>query len=244
MVQHTDTDRLKSLFTNSEIESVEQLKSKDRRHPLERLLFPTDRDSAVLRNTEFSLSSIQSTAGPWLEKVKRRLLSENDYNSVSGALAEIRAYGYLSLVGAAVQPILETRSSSTCDFSIEAGGDRVDVEVYAKQADALEAKAQEQFQNQIPQVGPHEYLAIRMRPSTPLGEPKENENVTLRAIYKLLRMKSEEEKDNKQLSESHTTILGLDFQDETWDLIISDLGAVPLLSWHKQFYTGPIWYAF
>jgi hypothetical protein len=104
------TDKLKHLFNfdDLEIKKIENTTIKDRWHPVKRLLHPRAkfvRDDLVIYNTEIALRHILEHHENWLMSLKRRLLDVDDYSTSSGALGEIRAFGYLLWTGVSVNPV-------------------------------------------------------------------------------------------------------------------------------------------
>lgn len=252
-----DNESLRLIFTDSDIESVKNTRRKDKNHPLKRILFPDNQtDIQVSGNTERAFKRIVEENKEWLLSLKKRLLDFGDYSEASSALAEIRAYHYLLEAGILVRP-LPRKSSATPDFSIEENNEKVSLEVHAKQLNGIESKDLENFYNEKPQFQEGENICIEEYVIAPFGKPKEKknilesfeelnkeqkqqENTTEIAIKKIASIKDEE----NQFSPTETSILWLDFQDEVWNLCMNVNQLLPVISWHGDFYSGAVWYAF
>lgn len=239
MSEHEGIVRLRSFFNSEQIETIGNLRWKDRRHPLQRLLFPQERDEQVVYNTGVALSAIFEQDARWLLAKKNHLLSIESYDDASSVLGEMRAYGSLLRCGLAVKPGTAGPISAP-DFLVE---DEVSVEVYAKQPEPNEALALERHNNIRYQSEPGEGVSVRMHFYTPFGVPKPGESVTRNAIQKLAQIKQKAE-GKQQFRNTRPSILWLDFQDEAWNLIINVHDALPLTSYQGGFYSRPLWYAF
>jgi hypothetical protein len=237
--EHEGIARLRSILSSEQLETVKTLRGKDRRHPLQRLLFPQERDEQVVYNTGLSLKAVFECDEPWLLAKKRHLLSIDRYDDSSSVLGEVRAYGSLLRCGISVKPGA-TGSGSSPDFFVD---NEVFLEVHAKQPEPSEAQALEQHNNARPQPAPGERGSVRMHFYTPFGVPKLGESVNRNAIQKLAQIKQKAE-EAQQFSDTLPSILWLDFQDEAWNLIISAHAAISLISHQGGFYSGPLWYAF
>lgn len=229
---------LRALLGTEQLATVQNLKWKDRRHPLQRLLFPQDRDEQFVYNTGGALSAISDRDERWLLAKKRQLLSVDSYNNASSVLGEARAYGSLLRCGLAVKPGSEGKGSEP-DFLVEG---EVFVEVHAKQPEPDEALALEHHHAARFRTTPGEGVSVRMHFYTPFGAPKPGESVTRNAIQKLAQIKQKEEA-KQQFSDTAPSILWLDFQDDAWSMIISAYDSIPVVSWHGGFYSRPLWYA-
>lgn len=239
MNAHEGLAMLRTLLSPEQLTTIQKLKWKDRRHPLQRLLFPQDRDEQFVYNTGVALSAIFDRDERWILAKKRQLLSVDSYNKASSVLGEVRAYGSLLRCGLAVKPGSEGIVSEP-DFLVEG---EVSVEVHAKQPEPDEALALERHHAAGFWSTPGEGVSVRMHIYTPFGAPKPGESVTRNAIQKLAQIKQKEEA-KQQFSDTTPSVLWLDFQDEAWSLIISASDAVPVVSWHGGFYSRPLWYAF
>lgn len=231
-------DLIKSLFTTTEIDKINKVPRKDRSHPLRRLLLPDDRDGAVIYNTEKSIHFILRNDKNWVSSLKGRLLETEDFSTSSGALGEIRAYGYLLEANITVKTP-KTKSSKP-EFLIKENGETIRVEVTSKQSDKTEAISLENFLKESPRFKEGQKVAIREHVDIPFGKPtKEGETVTENEIHKIAQIKQ----DEKQFDQEQTSILWLDFQDECWQLY-SPEHAIPISTHNGEFYSGGIWYAF
>ena len=228
-----------SYFTDREKQLVKDVVLEDRRHPLARLIFPTKRDCQAVANTEQPLRDVHERDPDWLKKVKPRLLNTQDYSEAASALAELRAYGYMIEAGIPAVPVKENSEKSP-DFGIEFDGNRLPVEVYSKQMNKEEREALARFHNEPIQAKPGQNIICREHETTPFGKPKCGENVTENVISKIAGIKEED----KQLSRELPSILWLDFQDETLDLVLEADAAFPLMSDREGLYAGGVWYAF
>jgi len=240
------TDQLKHLFkfNDLEIQKIENTTIKDRSHPVKRLLHPSDifgRDERVLFNTKIALRHIVAHHRSWLMSLKPRLLNIDDYSTSSGALGEIRAFGYLLQTGVSVNPVGKAGS----DFWLSEGEEKAFVEVHSRQSNPDEAEAQENFHNEILRnIDPHgkanQGSYVLEHGTVPLGRPKIGETKTENAISKLASIKPKEH----QMSPDETSILWLDFQDETWDCLDTRDRVLPLRTPNNAFQSGEFWYAF
>ncbi|MEG3955152.1 hypothetical protein [Microcoleus sp. herbarium2] len=242
------TDKLKHLFNfdDLEIKKIENTTIKDRWHPVKRLLHPRAkfvRDDLVIYNTEIALRHILEHHENWLMSLKRRLLDVDDYSTSSGALGEIRAFGYLLWAGVSVNPVGKAGS----DFLLSEGEEKAFVEVHSRQSNSDEAKALENFYNKLRKKDSHgkanqgSYFWDQHR-TVPLGRPKIGETITENAINKLASIKGKEH----QMSPDETSILWLDFQDEIWDGLDTRDRVLPLRTStpNNAFQSGELWYAF
>lgn len=236
-------DELKLILNDSEIEYITNTTLKDRCHPVKRLLYPRDRverDFQVVVNTERALRHLIQHHRQWLMNLKPRLLNIDDYSTSSGALGEIRAFGYLLEAGILVNPI----SGNGADFWVEYDQEKVLVEVHSKQFHHKESESLENFYNYLrgenTKIYQNEGWVVGEHISVPCGKPKKHENVTENAISKLSAIKQREH----QMSRDHTSILWLDFQDEIWDLLDTVDRVLPVRTWNSAFYSGELWYAF
>lgn len=236
-------DELKLIFNDSEIEYITNTTLKDRCHPVKRLLYPRDgaeRDSQVVKNTERALRHLKQAHSQWLMNLKPRLLNIDDYSTSSGALGEIRAFGYLLEAGFSVKPI----SRNGADFWVEYDQEKVLVEVHSKQFHHKESESLENFYNNLKgentKIYQNQEWVVAEHITDPCGRPKKNENVTENVISKLSAIKQREH----QMSGDYTSILWLDFQDKIWDLLDSVDRVLPIRTWNSAFYSGELWYAF
>ncbi len=239
MDEHEGVTRIRALLTPEQLATIKHLKWKDRRHPLQRLLFPQDRDEQFVYNTGVALNLIFERDERWILSKKRQLLSTENYNDASSVLGEVRAYGALLRCELTVKPG-SAGVTSEPDFLVET---EVFVEVHAKQPEPDEALALERHHDERFRSIPGEGVSVRMHFHTPFGVPKPGESVTRNAIQKLAQIKQKEEA-KQQFSDLAPSILWLDFQDEAWSLIINASDAAPIVSWHRGFYSKPLWYAF
>ncbi len=240
-----------SIFDPSEIDLVKNIPIKDRQHPLKRLLFPQDEwSNQVAVNTERALRQIlfsKNGPGKLYREWKSRVLDIDDYSNSSSALGEIRAFGNLLSTGLPIKRI----SKSGADFSIENDNNRVLIEVFSKQSDISESDKLDKFNNRP--LAERAYNTktslnsdavdwfIDTHSTTPFGQPKNiKESITENAISKLASIKNKEH----QISETETSLLWLDFQDETWNLLATPERIFPIRTWNRGFYSGEFWYAF
>ncbi|NET86937.1 MAG: hypothetical protein F6K45_02295 [Kamptonema sp. SIO1D9] len=240
------TNELKLIFDDSELEKIQQSDLKDRQHPLKRLLFSDynyERNHQVLTNTDRALRHLSEKNEKWISSLKKRLLDFDDYSTSSSALGEIRAFGYLLEAGISVKPL-----SSGSDFLLrqkeDEEEDEVLLEVHSKQMNHNETQALEEFhqgkrgRSVASPTSPK--IIVREHVTTPCGKPKKGESTTENVISKLAYIKGKEH----QLSKDKTSILWLDFQDESWNLF-DDVGRIlPIRTWNSAFYSGEFWYAF
>jgi hypothetical protein len=239
------TAQLKQLLelSESEIENIRNTTIKDRCHPVKRLLYPREgvgRDFQVIENTETALRHLKHHHTQWLMNLKPRLLNIDDYSTSSGALGEIRAFGYILQAGISVKP----KSGNGADFWVEDNQEKVLIEVHSKQwhQEQLEAleKFNKDFRNEMTKSDRKPGLVIPKHKIFPFGEPQEHENVTENAISKLCGIKEKEH----QMSTDYTSIIWLDFQDELWDSLDTVDRVLPVRTWNRAFYSGDLWYAF
>lgn len=228
------------ILTAQEIDSVKSMKVKGRSHPLTSILFSNDKKTKQTAvNTEIALKHILRVNSNWFTGIKHRLL-KSDLSDAASALSEIRAYGYLLETGLSVEP-MSPDESKTYDFLIKkVDGEKVRVEVFAKQYDSEVAKDLEKFHSESAPL--KEGVTCRISdPIAPFGKPKKEkgENVAANVISRLACIKQ----DEKQLSDKDTSVLWLDFQDDIWWLLEVD-SVLPIRTWSSGFYSGEIWYAF
>lgn len=237
------TNQLKQIF--GDMEQIGTTTIKDRCHPVQRLLHPRarfGRDQRVIFNTDIALKYIVEHHRNWLMSLKPRLLNVDDYSTSSGALGEIRAFGYLLQTEISVNPI----GKAGADFLLSEGEEKAFVEVHSRQSNPDEAKALGKFYNKtlsnIDSSGQANQRAVFIEHGTvPLGRPKiGGETITENAISKLASIKEKEH----QMSPDKTSILWLDFQDETWNLLDTIDRVLPLTTQNNAFYSGELWYAF
>jgi hypothetical protein len=241
------TDKLKHLFNfdDLEIKKIENTTIKDRCHPVKRLLHPRARfvrDDLVIYNTEIALRHIVEHHENWLMSLKPRLLNVDDYSTSSGALGEIRAFGYLLRTGVSVNP----GGKAGSDFLLSEGEEKAFVEVHSRQSHPDEAKALENFYNKLRKRNSpgkaNQGACFLEHRTVPLGRPKIGETITENAINKLASIKAKEH----QISPHETSILWLDFQDEIWDGLDTRERVLPLKTTtpNNAFQSGELWYAF
>jgi len=142
------TNELKLLLNDEEIECITNTTVKERCHPVKRLLEPRDeveRDSQVIANTEKALRHLKQHHTQWLMNLKPRLLNIDDYSTSSGALGEIRAFGYILEAGISVEPI----SRNGADFLVEDNQEKVLIEVHSKQLHDKQSESLEKFYNYL-----------------------------------------------------------------------------------------------
>jgi hypothetical protein len=193
---------LGSLFSENEIEHINNTPIKDRQHPVKRLLSNSGEHAQVLVNTERALKFINNEHPDWINRIKNRLTDMEVYSASSSALGEIRAFGYLLEAGYKVVPIIET-SETTPDFHVVHNEEIVVVEVHSRQLTDDEAKQLEDFRNKPwPQKEGSRVLA-RSHVVTPFGKPTPRENVTENVISKLTSIKQEE----SQFSDKYPSVL-------------------------------------
>lgn len=237
-------DQLKLILTSAEIEGIINTTIKDRYHPVKRLLQPRlrcGRDEVVIFNTKIAVKHIVEHDIKWLMSLKQRLLNVDDYSTSSGTLGEIRALGYLLQTGISVNPIGKAGS----DFWLSEGKEKAFVEVHSRQLNSDEREDLENFHNKILRnidfnSQANQRVYVMEHGTVPLGRPKIGENITENAISKLASIKGKEH----QMSSDETSILWLDFQDETWDLLDTINRVLPLTTHNNAFYSGELWYAF
>lgn len=249
------TDQLKHLFNfdDLEIKKIENTTIKDRWHPVKRLLHSrarSGRDERVIFNTDIALRHILEHHEKWLMSLKPRLLNVKDYSTPSGALGEIRAFGYLLRTGVSVNPVGKAGS----DFLLSEGEEKAFVEVHSRQSNPDEAKALEDFYHKIlinidSHAKANQGSYFLQHGTVPLGRPKicetkggetRRETITENAISKLASIKATEH----QMSPDETSILWLDFQDEIWDSLDTRDRVLPLRTHNNAFQSGELWYAF
>jgi hypothetical protein len=176
----------------------------------------------------------------WLRQNARRLRNVTDCTEAATALAEIRAYAALLGCGFDVKPIPEGKRA-TPDFHIQLQSRRpVEVEVYARQLHGAEAKALQRFHEQVPSQMPQSGVFIREHAITPFGKPGPGESATENVISKLAGAKQTE----SQFSDSVSSILWLDFQDEPLRPFPLEAATQPVSEDRTGFFFGPLWYAF
>ncbi|WP_268627154.1 hypothetical protein [Paenibacillus alvei] len=226
------------VFTPEEIKKIELSTRRDRRHPLQRLIFPKDqeRDGQVAANTKRALNLIVRENNGWIAKIKPRLLDTKDFSTSSAALGEVRAYGYLLEAGFDVSDI-PTQKKATPEFHCSSGNIEFLVEVHSKQMHGDETTALRKFNESKTE---RNFKACREIVITPFGKAKQGESTTQNAISKLCSIKQKEH----QLSESIPSIVWMDFQDEIWDNVFRPDSALPIRSFNGQFTSGELWYAF
>jgi len=254
---------LEAIFTEQEFKDLSSIKGKDRSHPV-RWLIDIAREAKsgdYLRSNEFGQQILVNTEGAiksieiaghddWVQKQKSRLLEKKDFSTPSAALAEIRAFGNLLSTGLKVTP-LRTGDRPTPDFKVEGrDGDKIFVEVFAKQMQGKEAKDLEDFNHGKPSSSGRKGAHIREHVVTPFGKPKCElsdhnfpipvETVTENAISKLAQIKEAQH----QASLTNPTLLWVDFQDEIWQLAHHAESVFPLLSWHGELTSGSLFYAY
>jgi hypothetical protein len=117
MNEHEGVARVRALLSPEQLATIKNLRWKDRRHPLQRLLFPQDRDEQFVYNTGVALSAIFNKDGRWLLAKKKHFLSLDSYNDPSSVLGEVRAYGSLLRCGLTVKPGSEGLTSEP-DFVV------------------------------------------------------------------------------------------------------------------------------
>lgn len=245
-----NSEFLTSIFEQEELESIKKAPNQDRKHPLKRLLFPeVERDSQVSINTEIAIRHILPKHRDWILKLKKRLLALDDYSHSSSALSEIRAFGDLLMCGISVEPVITSKSKKTPEFVVMNQDPKVFIEVHAKQINNEEAKSLSAFiKNPFASKTGNTYSNKKCKVSvaehicTPFGKPKLRESVTENVISKIAQRKNNE----GQFSENAPSILWLDFQDESWDMLSSLMvkKTLPVMSANGAFYSGDIWYAF
>lgn len=224
-------------FTDEEIRGIKEVQFKGGlSHPIKSILFPDNNHSPLVNNTMRALRIIDKN---WILSKKDRLLNLKKYDAAASVLGEIRAYGYLMECRLSVKSI-SIKSKPTPDFEIENGNEKVLVEVYNKLYDDKELNALDEFHSEKISLKQGQVIS-RMHSVFPFGKPKSGENVSENAISKLASTKDEKKK--KQLSENHTSILWLDFQDDVW--WIFDVNRVfPIITRDGLIHSGAIWYAF
>lgn len=237
-----DNELLRDIFTDSISESVKNTTRKDKEHPLKRIVLPGEYETAkqVSVNTETAFKVVFEENKEWLLSLKPRLLNINDYSESSSALAEIRAYSYLLIAGVLVKPISINKSSPTAEFSVDENNETVFIEVHAKQSNSLEAEELEKFYNKTPQFQKGQVWCVGEHIVSPFGKPETSEVTTENVISKIAPIKNKEH----QFSAIDTSILWLDFQDETWQLLMTIAQLLPVSTWNGAFFSGGIWYAF
>lgn len=139
---------------------------------------------------------------------------------------------------------LEVRAGATTakpepDFHISSGSSQARVEVFSKQMDDVEADELRVFRRELLEFPANRRWANKEHWVTPFGKPKPYELVTENVINRVAAIKQ----DDRQLSDSETSILWLDFQDETWQLVMRADAAVPISTWNGELFSGGIWYA-
>lgn len=226
---YTGVNDLKALFGPTAVESFRTARQKDRRHPLKRLFFPLDNDAKMVNNTDLALNWIFKLNPAWIRTKVRRLVTQNDFEAVSSFLGEARAYGLMMSVGLAPKPTSDRKSGP--DFVVD---DNIWIEVHSKQSEPGERFALEE----------HYRLPKAFHPNSPFGVPTSGDSVTTVAIQKVAQIKQNEELRKNQFSEMQPSILWLDFQDETWQLILGPEAAQPVNVWNDEYYSGPLWYGF
>lgn len=231
---------MRNIFTNDEIDAISNFGERDRRHPLNRIIFPAERDHQVVANTNRATARVDRA---WLEGQKARLLNNIDFAESSSALGELRAYGQLREAQINVRPI-PTEDQPTPDFHIyqDDPEDYVVVEVHSRQLEQGEAEALNDFNN-APAPDPEEHadlVEVREIHTTPFGQPAPGENTAENVISRVCAIKQNE----RQFSADRTNILWLDFQDEIWEVVFNYDSSFPIRTSQQAFFVGELWYAF
>jgi len=220
---------LKELFAFQDLERFRTASLKDRRHPLKRLFFPLDHDEAMVSNTNLALDWIFKLDPKWIKTKVRDLVALDNFEAVSSFLGEVSAYGLLLSTGLRIKP--HRGKESGPDFLID---DCVCVEVHAKQSEPAERLALQR----------HYESPKAFHPNSPFGAPSAGDSVTTVAIQKVAQIKQKEEQKKNQFSPTSPSILWIDFQDETWQLILGPESALPVNLWNDEYYSGVLWYGF
>lgn len=231
---------VKAFFSEEEKERIRNFPKKDRRHPTNRILFPEDRDRQVATNTDRAIQVINRANPEWLKTIKPRLLIEKDFQEPAATFGEIRALGYLLEAGIEAAPPVAKKDQKRPEFILNFDGLKILVEVHSKQMNADEAEKLEKHLTrkvEVPKT-PGVYFSDPIV-VTPFGKPKDNECVTENVIQKLTQIK----KDESQVSDTETSILWLDLQEETWDFLLKPDSSYPLRSWNGEFCSGEFWYS-
>ena len=230
---------LRNQFTEAEISAIERTIVKDRRHPLKRLLCPSDRDSQVLTNTNRALERVLKTRQNWFESKKGDLLETTDYSTSSATIGELRAYGMLLEGMTGTVDAIRGHGETSPDFAVHDCNQKVVIEVHSKQYESHESISLEEFNNaEVDYPLPGE-TTVREHEIVPFGTPKKGENVTENVISKLTAVKQ----DENQFSTKEPSLLWIDFQDELWDMALKFDSTLPIRTWNGQLYSGEIWYA-
>jgi len=226
-------------------------------HPLHYLIEPTsDISHLVLNNTIQGLSTaLLPQYSKWYENNRKKIVSANHENSC-GALAEIRALGFLYLsmkkYAKAIEPSL-TIGTSAPDFCISIdcgnnGEEEILVEVTTKN---IVDSAKKGLQNYLsdrdidPNKNRGSYSAFSF---APLGnESKRNDSWngisdTTESAIRHIRRKFNRRKEN-QADESKFTILWFDMQDKHFIGLVNSRNAFPIRSWGEAIHSGELWYA-
>jgi hypothetical protein len=193
----------------------------------------------VLGNTERALRTVAfgGTSDSWLSaKVRKAVqIPEKDgfghiYSRLAdacGALAEIRACGYLRLCGLEVVP----RSGKGFDLTACTGSDPVAVEISAVLMTQCEAQTLFDFHNRRSSYC--DEVVIH-----PAGAPKEGEFTVDNIVHKFSQ-KAEEE--NRQLPADRPALLWLDVQFEDWWSLSADEAWPLYVLPNGRFRTGGVW---
>lgn len=251
--------QFKSIFEKGEIEDLQSVERRGVQHPTRRILFPsTDQDKQVAINTEAAVQHLLLKRKDWLYSLKRRLLDVGDWTSASSALGEIRSYGALLDAGFNINHVTKGKTR-TPDFIIEQSCDRVRLEVHSKQMNTAEREAWEQFDREPVIKSDGEQIGIREHGVFPFGRPKNTEPKEIKETEELEEIDKPEEpeestteivigkicsikQDESQLSDTETSLLWLDFQDEAfWSF--GPTSALPIGSSKGEFFSGALWYA-
>lgn len=203
-----------SLFTDDEFLRILENNEKTKlTHPLIRLLEDkeerievSDYTDFVRNNTKFAISCLTQYKMRWLKKIKKRLLDENIAN-VSGALGEIRCFGYLIQVFGEKRVVnIDESKKPTPDFRIDLEKNLIYIETATIQMNEEERKSLQQSLEQGERKnGIYEHI------SHPFGI-KNLANIIQSTILKLISVK---EKNNQfSCAGNSPTILWIDLQDE------------------------------
>lgn len=231
---------LKSLLGPQGWARVRAARLRDRDHPLRSMIHSSDANRWFHQPSIDALHLVSKHDPSWLQSKAHRLESVADYKEAATALAEIRAYAALLGCGFDVKPIPKGKRA-TPDFHAQVDSSTyVEVEVYTRQLDDVEAKALQRFHEEVPSQMPRSGVGIRDHTITPFRKPGSGESTTENVISKLASAKQTE----SQFSDSVPSILWLDFQDEPLRLFPLEVAAQPVSKNRTGFFSGPLWYAF
>lgn len=249
---------IRELFdsSSSDLEAIVTCPKRDRSHPVKRLLLSeTYQAKQVLVNTAHAIRNILAADTnakanqKWLKSLQPRLANTDKFSDPASALSEIRAFG--ALLESGLHAKFRKPNGPTTDIQVDLSDNTVFVEVFAKQSNEIVSETMDRFHKgeDIPGMEKHEWpynspggrgkWTLRGIFNRPGGEPAEGETVTENLVSKLASPKTPE---TQVPSEGHS-ILWMDFQDETWDLVLGPGSLRPLVVSGGGFCSGVLWHA-